>query len=690
MGLLEKAFKYKKEINSKGKTTLIDTIEGPAETEMLYEDDDIPEADESGDINFVLSDDSHDNEDLFQLPDDDDDFSPLDALSQQKVKIIKDEDITENELRKQKSNKNEIQLTPDTKLTPLTPDDDPIIPADVESLNINIDENIPEDDYSLQDENIDIPEIEPEIIDEENTADDNEQTDVKDEDPDAYPFSDTEIYSGTNNFSTSQDIAAGIGEKYQTQFEIKKEISKSESKKTLFEVVIFSVMGQIVTSSVSILIKNADNNWIIADSNKSKTEYESIVFDSGSGIMKNLRKNIIDIENYKDDPDCLVQYNDLKLINTRLLFPWTYKSSVSGILTLGHKITDEDYTEEEKEIIQSICEAAAIEFKKLDKIEKLKKDIEKAQSDLSFSLKLDSISEKIYSSADLREIKKILKPDFDEIGITGYSFFIRNFIKKNYISVINSEDSTPAEDENVHSIAESCPFITLIKSQKTVLHIEDYNVSEIVKSAFSEEQIKKMSCLWVVPFKTGNILAGFLTIFKVKDILLNEELRPETDNKLCNLSAGLIPAIINIMNADIEKNRHIDHVEGLFYRINKELKKSRELNIPITMVVISIKNFKRYENIFGFEKSRELINHFSGLIVSRLSETDFSARYDRNKFLLLLPGKDKKFASALANTIRNEFMQKFRKNEMQILITFLLSESPLDGDDLQSFTNNMD
>ena len=38
MGLLEKAYEYKKEINRKGGMTLIDTIEGPAETKMIKED----------------------------------------------------------------------------------------------------------------------------------------------------------------------------------------------------------------------------------------------------------------------------------------------------------------------------------------------------------------------------------------------------------------------------------------------------------------------------------------------------------------------------------------------------------------------------------------------------------------------------------------------------------------------------
>ncbi len=39
MGLLEKALKYKRKINKKGQETLIDKIEGPAETEFLEKEE---------------------------------------------------------------------------------------------------------------------------------------------------------------------------------------------------------------------------------------------------------------------------------------------------------------------------------------------------------------------------------------------------------------------------------------------------------------------------------------------------------------------------------------------------------------------------------------------------------------------------------------------------------------------------
>jgi diguanylate cyclase (GGDEF)-like protein len=138
------------------------------------------------------------------------------------------------------------------------------------------------------------------------------------------------------------------------------------------------------------------------------------------------------------------------------------------------------------------------------------------------------------------------------------------------------------------------------------------------------------------------------------------------------------------------KNRYIDNIGKLFKRINSELENAKRLSIPLSLIIFSIKNYKRYGNLFGYAKAKELINNFAELIKSRLSETDFSARYDRNKILIVFPGKDKKFSEPFANTIRNEFMNKFRKNEMQLLLTFLLAEYPKDGNDLLSLVDSID
>lgn len=125
----------------------------------------------------------------------------------------------------------------------------------------------------------------------------------------------------------------------------------------------------------------------------------------------------------------------------------------------------------------------------------------------------------------------------------------------------------------------------------------------------------------------------------------------------------------------------MDTIERVFHRVNDEIRHARDLSIPVTLVLISIKNYKRYQALFGNEKVKSMFIHFEKFSRSRLGERDFSVRFDRNRILLVLPGKDKKYAVPLANAICNELIQSFSTRDVQLLVTFLTAEYPIDGKD---------
>ena len=81
----------------------------------------------------------------------------------------------------------------------------------------------------------------------------------------------------------------------------------------------------------------------------------------------------------------------------------------------------------------------------------------------------------------------------------------------------------------------------------------------------------------------------------------------------------------------------------------------------MTLVHFSIKNFKRFHNLYGAEESRELY-----LAANRLSfhacQIQIFPSGSISKFMLVLPGKNKKFAIPLANSIRNEITQLLKRN----------------------------
>ena len=99
-------------------------------------------------------------------------------------------------------------------------------------------------------------------------------------------------------------------------------------------------------------------------------------------------------------------------------------------------------------------------------------------------------------------------------------------------------------------------------------------------------------------------------------------------------------------------------------------------------MLFSLKNYKKFYNFFGHEEYEKLLDNVERVITNRLSDGDFSVRYDRHKILMILPGKNRQYATPLANSIRSEVIHNFSRKDMQLLLTFLTAQFPDDGDDL--------
>lgn len=470
-------------------------------------------------------------------------------------------------------------------------------------------------------------------------------------------------------------------------YEILKDISRADTKEELYDVILFSVNGQLGCSSSSVMIASMDdpNKWFVANSLGIEVR-EDLSFNADEGILKRLKRNIIDIDEYRDDPECTDQYDQFISIDTKLIAPIVFKKKALGALILGEKITGDEYTNEEFGLILSVCNASATLFNKVAMIERLNNENLGFKSDLDYSLHLNDLQDTILRNANMRSLEKNILKEFEYLWVEHFSVFIKNYRDETYIPfVVDSEDYLSLK-ENSFKIDGRNNFIDYVKGLEDGEKIEMFDKLDAVRAAFSKDIIKRMSVLWIYPFKVGNQLIGFIAVFKIRDKILEQEI----DRHLRRYIKILFSSILSIREVDPEENRYIDNIEIISKRINGELLNAKQMNIPLTLVLMSIKNFKRYSNLYGYKEAVDLINRCVDIIRSKLADNDFSARIDRNKILMVLPGKDKKYAVPLANSLRNEIMQGFRKKEIQLLITFLMAEYPEDGAELQNLLDVID
>ena len=646
MGLLEKALQYKQNMNNKGEDTLIDRIKGPADTELVDSFDN----DET--IKVTVS-----KEDEVKIGD-----SKLTAGGNIESNISSDDDLfdlpeADNVLPSEKLNSQKISREAQTQVV------SPIIQKDNNSRESDI--------FGAADE----PVISKNKLIESGA----QSKTLKNKTDDAFPDSNTADETSISSSRFSDIIVL---------YEIEKDIIKAETREDLFDVILFSIMGQIGVSSTSIMLPaGIGNKWMIAESRGVEIDRRGIEFTSADSVLKKILFNnrIADIENYNKD-EFKDEYLKYISIDARILMPMIKDDNALGVIVLGNKITGDDYKDEDFDFIKSIADLSARVLHNLSINEKYIKQIDDLKKNTEIILEAEVLQEKILSFSNIEEIQSEIKKYFLSLGIDSYGIFNRFENDATYKPVIVENEDFLLLKELDFNIKLTSNFSRYIFSLGQVVDINDFKKAEIARDVFSESQINKMSHLRIYPFSIAKKSWGFIALFRIRHSANLEQI----DARMTRISKYIFPYINSVRDINFKENKYIDNIEILYKRIDDEIINARSLGIPLTLVLFSIKNYKRYFNLYGFEEVKKLFESFEKIIKSRLADGDFSVRYDRHKILIILPGKDKKFAVPLANSIRNELLSVYQQKEVQLLLTYLTAEYPEDGTNLYSLIDTID
>jgi len=664
MGLLEKALQYKQEINKKGKETLIDTIIGPAETEFIN--------DKKDDASLTLQDDGN----TIELSNGD--LKSIEPIEDELFILPEDNTPAKDKVEDDNANYDTIimqdqEVVLDNELDYLGPEDEP----DLESLQ----------NANIQETNVDIGQ------NISNRTDNNQKFRII-ESPEESKDSVNTMHEGESiKQPLSTEYSIKPDKKFQdfvVLYEIGKEIVKSHSLNELYDAILFSVMGQIGSASATLLVLSSDdeNALIVADSRGITIKNKNIRFDINKGLFNILMqsKGVVDIEQFKQQTQYRDEYYQLIAIDARLFIPLRYDSKVFGALVLGEKITIGDYSEEEIDFIERISEFAAIAYEKVHKMEQLENDIQKSVDDRKFWNELDEYKQNLrkYPQKDYFNVTahSIMKSN----GFLSYAVYVKNNKDLSYSLLLTDEEDILLLKDSANSINTDTAFIDYISSLHSASNIEDFDRNRAIREIFSESSIRKMTLCWINPYKVADELLGFFCVFRLRDYQ-RREIQFERFKVITDV---LLSHYLSLQLIESQYVNYIDITLPVFNRIDKELANVTRLTIPLTIILFTIKNLKRYYAVQGLEKTQQLMNKIEAIIISRLSDGDFTARIDRNKFLIVLPGKNKKFAVPFANALKNEMVQQFSDKELQLLVTFLMAEYPEDGSDVYSLLDSID
>jgi len=138
---------------------------------------------------------------------------------------------------------------------------------------------------------------------------------------------------------------------------------------------------------------------------------------------------------------------------------------------------------------------------------------------------------------------------------------------------------------------------------------------------------------------------------------------------------------------DIYNRRHFFEVA------EKEFSKSKRYNIPLSVIMLDMKNFKSVNDLFGHVAGDECLVRVARLLEGNLREADIAARYGGDEFVLLLPGSDGEAAQQLALRLKSKISKiqyKDDRSKLSFGINQGLAEMDESCSDLYQLLNRAD
>lgn len=649
MGLLERALQYKQRLNSDGRETLIDTIKGPAETDFVTKTDasaiDTPPQDEGYDfdtsveeINTAVMPEASDTE---KNTDEGDDSGYADKERVSEAEQANKPGIYDTDTASNYSELIDEDIVSDT--------DDSVTYSDAIS-----------EDYS-----------DTQIPDDEGTV--NETLTGESDGSDLPPMPEMPYFDD-----------------YMVLFEIQKEFYRNETVEEVFGTILFSVMGQLGVSSASILFPDKDDSEMfrVADSSGLKITDDNLSWNSNGGILQIISESreVIDIDQLKDSADLREEYYSFISINTRLLVPMFDEEKLIGAISIGEKINGEDFNSTEINFLDSLSQMAANVVGFVEKFEKAESERLALRIESEILSDVDFFQTSILNNPDVKSLTENIRKNFYSLGLESYAVFLQNENGDDYYPAFYEEDDYMGFENSGFIIKEDNRFISFLVRKNASIIVDNFIDSAVIKDTFGVQRLEKMEQFIAYPFLITGKLTGFITIFKINPAV---DL-PDIDIRIRKISKFLFPYVDRIHQLDPERNLYKDLTGNIYGRIENEIRKADELEIPLTLLLFSVKNYKRFYDRFGSVETNLLFSRIEKVIKGRLSTGDFSAKIDRHKFIAVFPGKDRKFAATFSSVIKNEITAYYGNSDFKLLVSFITAEFPGDGNDLYSLLEVLD
>jgi len=211
--------------------------------------------------------------------------------------------------------------------------------------------------------------------------------------------------------------------------------------------------------------------------------------------------------------------------------------------------------------------------------------------------------------------------------------------------------------------------------------IRNYSNDPILKILNVEELV-------VVPLRAKDKVNGIIV---ADNIFTKKPISKDDIRMLIMLSnqAGLAIENSQLYEQTLVKS-HSDSLSELWnhgyfqYMLKSELEKSKATETPLSLIMIDIDDFKKYNDAFGHQIGDQVIKELSRLIKEHSRKIDWVCRYGGEEFTIILPTTNKNEAFIIAERLRTRIENHpFTHEELmphkKITVSMGIATFPEDG-----------
>jgi diguanylate cyclase (GGDEF)-like protein len=157
----------------------------------------------------------------------------------------------------------------------------------------------------------------------------------------------------------------------------------------------------------------------------------------------------------------------------------------------------------------------------------------------------------------------------------------------------------------------------------------------------------------------GPLIAGGIIIGAVRLEGLREFWTPERESLLESYLSGAASVLSNLhLLQTMREQANIDPLTALYNRrfcedyARKMMAMARRKEMPLGLIMMDLDHFKSFNDLYGHEVGDRILRHFAKTVTHSMRETNLTARFGGEEFVVLLPDTGAAACHLVAERIR--------------------------------------